>query len=96
MQKTTTPNRVRQTHQLNGVNKGFTRDGLQPETLADRLLETQALPASPKKIETKSDKKSVQFDHETDGQGPQVRARHQPPPTRVTREKKASVKTFDC
>eukprot|EP00983_Pelagomonas_calceolata_P049326 1141469-Pelagomonas_calceolata.AAC.3 len=28
--------------------KGFTRGGLQPETLADRLLETHALPASKK------------------------------------------------
>eukprot|EP00983_Pelagomonas_calceolata_P019953 630750-Pelagomonas_calceolata.AAC.2 len=30
---------------VQGGTRGFTRGGLQPETLADRMLETQALPA---------------------------------------------------
>jgi len=48
------------THQLSRTRlkglQGFTRVGLRPKILADRLLETQALPAS-KENETKSDKK---------------------------------------
>eukprot|EP00983_Pelagomonas_calceolata_P027054 850593-Pelagomonas_calceolata.AAC.1 len=37
---------------LQSTLQGFTRGGLQPEILADQLLETQALPAL-KKTETK-------------------------------------------